>query len=185
MGSPRPVTPPQPQPPTNPISQGLNESELFDHPEPEVEDQRTRIIPGGSIKALPRISDQPTDPRRSAIPREQPSSGSSKGVLVLAAIVALLLGAVGGAFIFRSMQAPPPAQASVVHFSLSSDRPATVWLGKQELGATPLSVFVPSGRHLLELREEEGARRSFEVNLPAGESEAKMVVTLDSLPQLP
>lgn len=180
----RPVTP-APQPPTNPTSQGLNEAELFDHEEPEEAGARTRIIPGGSLRSLPRISEQPTDPRRAAIPREQPQSGSSNGVLILAAVVALLLGAVGGAFIFRSMQTPPPAQASVVRFSLSADRPVAVWLGKQELGTTPVSVFVPSGRHLLELREPEGPRRSLEVNLSPAESEAKMVVTLDSLPQLP
>jgi hypothetical protein len=80
------------------------------------------------------------------------------------------------------MQAPP---ASVVRFSLSSDRPVSVWLGKQELGTTPLQVFVPSGHHLLQLQEEDGPRRSLDVTLPANESEAKMVVTLDSLPQLP
>jgi serine/threonine protein kinase len=188
---PKPVTPP-PQPPTNPNA-GLSASELFDHDDTEDIGVRTRIIPGGSLRSLPKISEQPTDPRRQAVPREtsptMPSErgGSSSGVLILAAVVALLLGAVGGAFIFRSMQAPPPApvQASVVRLSLSSDRPAAVWLGKQELGTTPINVFVPSGRHLLELREAEGPRRSLEVNLPADESEAKMVVTLDSLPQLP
>lgn len=191
--SPRPVTP-QPQPPTNPTGPGLSESELFDHDDTEDVGVRTRIIPGGSLRSLPKISEQPTDPRRQAVPREPPPNvntggggGSSKGVLILAAVVALLLGAVGGAFIFRSMQKPPPAPvaASVVRLSLSSDRPVSVWLGKTELGTTPINVFVPSGRHLLELREEEGPRRSLEVNLPADESEAKMVVTLDSLPQLP
>lgn len=175
----RPATP-APQPPT---SQGLNANELFDHDEMEDAGARTRIIPGGSLRALPRVSEQPTDPRRAAVPR--PEAGRSNGVLILAAIFALLLGAVGGAFIFRTMQAPPPAQASVVHFSLSADRPVSVWLGKQELGTTPVSVFVPSGRHLLELHEEDGARRSLEVNLPADQADAKMVVTLDSLPQLP
>lgn len=184
----RPATPPAPQPPTNPSSQGLNANELFDHEDMEDAGARTRIIPGGSLRALPRVSEQPTDPRRQAVPAAAPRQepGRSNGVLILAAIVALLLGAVGGAFIFRTMQAPPQAQASVVHFSLSADRPVSVWLGKQELGTTPVSVFVPSGRHLLELREEEGgARRSLEVNLPADQAEAKMVVTLDSLPQLP
>ncbi|MDP2271096.1 MAG: serine/threonine-protein kinase [Archangium sp.] len=182
----RPATP-APQPPTNPVSAGLIASELFDHDDAEDVGARTRIIPGGSMRSLPRISEQPTDPRRAAVPREpQPASaGSSKGVLILSAMVVLLLGAVGGAFIFRQMQAPPPAQASVVRLSLSADRPVAVWLGKQELGTTPISVFVPSGRHLLELREEEGPRRSLELNLPADETEAKMVVTLDSLPQLP
>ena len=179
----RPATPPAPQPPTNPSSQGLNANELFDHDDMEDAGARTRSIPGGWLRALPRVSEQPTDPRRAAVPR--PESGRSNGVLILAAIFALLLGAVGGAFIFRTMQAPPPAQASVVHFSLSADRPVSVWLGKQELGTTPVSVFVPSGRHLLELHEEDGARRSLEVNLPADQADAKMVVTLDSLPQLP
>lgn len=180
----RPATP-APQPPTNPVSQGLNANELFDHDDMEEAGARTRIIPGGSLRALPRVSEQPTDPRRQAVPRAEP--GRSNGILILAAVIALLLGAVGGAFIFRSMNAPPPpAVASVVHFSLSADRPVSVWLGKQELGTTPVSVFVPSGRHLLELREEEaGTRRSLEVNLLPDQGEAKMVVTLDSLPQLP
>jgi serine/threonine protein kinase len=180
----RPVTP-APQPPTNPTSQGLSESELFGHDDPDHDDGPvpTRIIPGGSLRSLPRISEQPTDPRRAAIPRE--AQGSSNGVLILAAVVALLLGAVGGAFIFRSMQAPPPVPASVVHVSVSTDRPVSVWLGKQELGNSPVSVFLPSGHHLLELHEPDGPRRSLDVNLPAGEAEAKMVVTLDSLPQLP
>ena len=182
MPSARPVTP-APQPPTNPVSQGLNASELFDHEDPDDGPQPTRIIPGGSLRALPRISEQPTDPRRVALPRQQ--TGSSNGVLILAAVIALLLGAVGGAFIFRGMQAPPPAQASVVHFQLTADRPVSVWLGKQELGTSPVSVFLPSGHHLLELQEPDGARRSLDLNLPAGEAEAKMVVTLDSLPALP
>ena len=187
---PKPVTP-QPQPPTNPTGQGLSASELFDHDDTEDIGVRTRIIPGGSLRSLPKISEQPTDPRRQAVPRETNTTistggGSSSGVLILAAIVALLLGAVGGAFIFRSMQKPPaPAVASVVRLSLTSDRPVSVWLGKTELGTTPINVVVPSGRHLLELREAEGPRRSLEVNLPADESEARMVVTLDSLPQLP
>lgn len=177
----RPATP-APQPPTN---QGLNAKELFDHDDLEEAGARTRIIPPGSLRALPRVSEQPTDPRRAAVPR--PEAGRSNGALFLAAMVALLLGAVGGAFLFRSMNAPPrPVAASVVRFSLSADRPVTVYLGKQELGTTPVSVFVPSGRHLLELREEEaGTRRSLEVNLAADQGEAKMVVTLDSLPQLP
>lgn len=177
---PRPVTP-APQPPTNPVSAGLSAAELFDQDDQEELAVPTRIFPNGSLRSLPRISELPTDPRRAAVPRERPA-GSSRGVLAVAALAVLLLGAVGGAFLFRSMQAAP---ASVVHFSLSSDRPASVWLGKQQLGTTPVSLFVPSGRHLLELREEEGPRRSLEVNLPPNESEAKMVVTLDSLPQLP
>ncbi len=186
----KPATPP-PQPPTNPAAsqQGLSAAQLFDDDD-DHEVVATRIIAGGSLRSLPKISEMPTDPRRAAIPREtdaHPGQGSSRAVLAIAAVIALLLGAVGGAFIFRSMQTPPPPPPSavLVRLTLSADRPATVWLGKQELGATPVTVFVPSGRHLLELREEDGPRRSLEVNLPGTETEARMVVTLDSLPQLP
>lgn len=83
------------------------------------------------------------------------------------------------------MQQQQQPASTIVRLSLSADRPAEVFLGKQSLGTTPVSVFVPSGRHLLELQEEDGPRRSLEVNLPATAPEAKMVVTLDSLPQLP
>jgi len=99
------------------------------------------------------------------------------------ALLILLVGGAGGAFLIKGLQ-PTPSNA-VVRLVLNSDRPATVFLGKQELGITPVSVFVPSGHHVLELREEDGPRRSLDVNLPGTEAEAKLVVTLDSLPQLP
>jgi serine/threonine protein kinase len=193
----KPSTPPQPVKPTTPApqpakpatpppQQGLSAEQLFDEPDEDEVPQRTRIIPGGaSMRALQKISEQPTDPRRAAIPRPQESSGSSRGVVIAVALVTLLLGAVGGAFIFRSMQAQQQPASTIVRLSLASDRPAAVFLGKQELGTTPVTVFVPSGRHLLELREDDGPRRSLEINLPPTEAEAKMVVTLDSLPQLP
>ncbi|HEY1087418.1 MAG TPA: hypothetical protein VGE37_06980, partial [Archangium sp.] len=136
----------------------------------------------------PKVSEVPTDPRRPAAQRPGTSSGTNPAVLILAAVVVLLLGGVGGAFIFRSMQQPaqpPPVAATVVRFSLTADRPVTVFLGKQELGPTPLNVFIPSGKHQLELREADGARRALEVNLPPTEPEAKLIVTLDSLPALP
>ncbi len=190
----RPMPPPQklatppPQPPTNPMAtgQGLSAAQLFDDDDSH-EDARTHIIPNGSVRAQQSVSDLPTDPRRAAIPRSPPpAEGASKALLVIAALGVLLVGALGGAFLFRSMQPPAPAQGStLVRLALSADRPANVWLGKQELGPTPISVFIPTGRHLLELREEDGARRSLDVNLPADQAEAKMVVTLDSLPLLP
>lgn len=183
QSSPRPATPP-PQPPMQP-SQGLDAAQLFDNDDDE--GARTRIIPGGSLRALPRVAELPTDPRRQAVAAPGAPRSTSHGALVAAAVGALLLGGLGGAFLFRSMQQPqpPPVAASVVRFQLSADRPVTVFLGKQELGPTPLSVFIPSGKHSLELREADGPRRALEVNLPAGEPDAKMVVTLDSLPSLP
>lgn len=179
MASAKPATPP-PQ-------QGLDAKQLFDDHDDDAP-VPTRIIPGGSLRALPRVSEVPTDPRRPAAQRNSNSGGTSKTVLAIAAVLALLLGGVGGAFIFRSMQQPaqpPPVAATVVRFSLTADRPVTVFLGKQELGPTPLNVFIPSGKHQLELREADGARRALEVNLPPTEPEAKLIVTLDSLPALP
>ncbi|MFZ5440746.1 MAG: serine/threonine protein kinase [Myxococcota bacterium] len=197
MNKPSLAPEPAPKPATPPPQQGLSAEQLFDEPDEHEPAQRTRIIPNSSMR-LPKISEAPTDPRRTAVPRptqleheeelpEPRNGGSSRGLVIGVALVTLLVGAVGGAFLFRSMQAPPsaPAATTIVRLSLSSDRPAQVWLGKQALGTTPVTVFVPSGRHLLELREEDGPRRSLEVNLSPSESEAKMVVTLDSLPQLP
>lgn len=181
----KPVTP-QPQ-------QGLNASQLFDG-EDDNAPQPTRIIAGASVRAAPKVSEAPTDPRRPAVARESAQSvrrmpvakpaATSKGPLFAAALIALLIGGVGGAFIIKGMQ-PAPAANALVRLSLDTDRPATVFLGKSALGTTPVSVFVPSGRHLLELQEEEGPRRSLQVDLPGTQPEAKMVVTLDSLPSLP
>jgi hypothetical protein len=184
---------PQPQPVTSPAQRemGLSAKELFDDEPPS--EERTRIIPGQSMRGLPRVeqparepslTEQPTDPRRGAVPRQQ-SGGTSNTTLIVAAIIALVLGAVGGAFIIQKMQQPGPAAGALVRLTLSSDRPATVFLGKQELGATPVTVFVPSGKHQLVLQEADGPKRSLEVNLSPSEPDAKMVVTLDSLPQLP
>ncbi|MFT3708657.1 MAG: protein kinase [Archangium sp.] len=182
---------PQPQPVTSPAQRemGLSAKELFDDEPPS--EERTRIIPGQSMRGLPRVdqqkeaalTEQPTDPRRSAVQR--PSQGTSSTTLVIAAIIALILGAVGGALIIQKMQQPPPSAGALVRLTLSTDRPATVWLGKQELGATPITVFVPSGKHELMLHEADGSKRALDVNLLPTEPDAKMVVTLDSLPQLP
>ncbi|MBL8915209.1 MAG: protein kinase [Archangium sp.] len=189
---------PQPQPITSPASRelGLSAKELFDDEPPS--EERTRIIPGQSMRGLPRVdqrveqsppqaplTEQPTDPRRQAIPRQNQGGGTSSTTLIIAAIIALVLGAVGGAFIIQKMQKPTVAPSALVRLSLSTDRPATVFLGKQELGATPITVFIPSGAHELTLQETDGPKRVLDVNLLATEPDAKMVVTLDSLPQLP
>lgn len=180
MTSPRPTTP-QPQ-------AGLKANELFeddDGPQP------TRIIPGGSLRSMPKVSEAPTDPRRPAVPREPPTRApasapqkSSSASLVFAAIIALAIGGVGGAFVIKRMQPAAPT-STLVKLSLDADRPVTVFLGRSQLGTTPVAVFVPSGKHELELQEEDGPRRALQIDLPSGEAETKLVVTLDSLPQLP
>ena len=69
--------------------------------------------------------------------------------------------------------------------SVSSDRPATVFLGEMELGETPVSMLVPLGQHRLEFAEDGGARRMFDVELSGDEAEKKLAVTLDSLAPVP
>lgn len=170
----RPVTPNQPQ-------QRLTAQELFDDVEPQDPGERTRIIPGGSMKNLNKVplTEQPTDPRRGAVKRTEPAS---KVPLVIAAILALVFGAVGGAFIFKSMQ--QQSGASIGRVSISSDRTAEVFLSGHSLGKTPINALVPAGKHSLKLKEDDGTERVIDAEVKPDE-ETKLVVTLDSLKKLP
>ncbi|MGV3622394.1 MAG: serine/threonine protein kinase [Archangium sp.] len=190
MTSTKPATPP-PSAPLVPPPAGLKSNELFDDDEAPA---ATRIIPGSSMRSMSKVTDAPTDPRRAPVARESqqnlrrapapPPPAPSKLPLVLAAVIALVIGGAGGAFVINRMQ-PQPAPSAVVKLMLDTDRPATVYLGKSALGTTPVAAFVPSGKHQLELQEEAGPRRTLQINLAPTEPETKMVVTLDSLPQLP
>lgn len=191
MAPPKPATPP----PSAPLTAGLKSNELFD--DEDEAPQATRIIPGSSMRSMPKVSEAPTDPRRPSIPRESqqnlrrptptpapPPQAASKLPLFFAAVIALVIGGAGGAFVIKRMQ-PTQAPSAMVKLSLDTDRPATVFLGKMTLGTTPVAVFVQSGKHQLELQEASGARRTLQVDLSATEPETKLVVALDSLPQLP
>lgn len=195
MTAPKPATP-SPSAPLIAPPAGLKSNELFDDEEEDAP-QPTRIIAGSSMRSMPKVSEAPTDPRRQSIPRESQQNirrstpppppapaTASKLPLFFAAVIALVVGGAGGAFVIKRMQ-PQQVPSAMVKLSLDTDRPATVWLGKMALGTTPVAVFVQSGKHELELQEESGARRSLQVNLAPTEPETKMVVTLDSLPQLP
>ncbi len=168
------------QPPTPQFPAGLSAAQLFDD---LPENDRTRIIPGGSLRGLPKVADLPTDPRRAAVRRGEPS----RTPLVIAALLALGLGALGGAVLYKGMQQsqPPPTPAVLVRVSIDADRPAELFLGAQALGKLPLTAIIPSGHHVLEVQEEDGSRRKLVMVLGPEQPETKVALTLDSLPPLP
>lgn len=169
----RPVTPQKPQ-------QSLSHADLFS----DMDDvpEKTRIIQG-SKRSLPSVADVPTDPRRTPVKRPG-AQGGSKVPLVIAAIVALALGAVGGALLFKRLAGPSQASTALGRVQVQSDRPADVLFNGQSLGSTPAGAWVPSGRHRLQLKEPDGTVRVVEVDVKPGE-ETNVVVTLDSLEKLP
>jgi PEGA domain len=102
--------------------------------------------------------------------------------MALAAIVALLMGAAGGALIFKLVQhTPPPAMVRVV---IQSDRPADVELEGQVLGRTPVTAVFPVGHHMLQFREDGQPLRGYEIDV-AAQSANTFSVRLDSLAVLP
>lgn len=177
--APAPPAAPPAAPPR--LGGGLGAAELFE----DSGEVQTRIISGS-------LTWQPARSAEVAVPDgllpagsgERASGGSSWVRMAAAALVAGLLGAAGGALMLHSLQ-PPPVLSAVVHLTLTSDRPASVWLGSQALGSTPVSAFVPAGRYIVQLSDEAGPRRSLELNLDPSQSEAKVAVRLDSLPSLP
>jgi hypothetical protein len=172
---------PAPKPSTPPPAPALSADALFSDLGDEPE--KTRIIQG-SRRALPPVSELPTDPRRAAAKR--PGSGGSRAGVFVGAVVALALGAAGGILLFKRMQAPVPKvePTKLGRVSLKSDRPADVLFNGQLLGTTPTTAFVPAGHHSLQLKEPDGTVRLLAVEVKPGE-EANVVVTLDSLEKLP
>lgn len=171
----RPATPNQPQ-------QRLSAQELFDDVQQQDPGERTRIIPGpASVKNLGKVplAEVPTDPRRGAVPRP---TTASRVPLVIAAILALIFGAVGGAFIFKSMQ--QPTAGALGRVSISTDRAAEVFLSGQSLGKTPISAWVPAGTHSLTLKEDDGSVRVVTADVKPND-ETKLVVVLDQLQKVP
>ncbi|MEW5742177.1 MAG: serine/threonine-protein kinase [Myxococcota bacterium] len=173
----RPVTP-KPQ-------QKLSADELFSDMEDAPE--KTRIIQGSRRALAPvsgtqSVSEVPTDPRRAAVKR--PGGGGSRLPLILAAVGALALGAVGGALLIKRLQPSASPVGALGRVSIKSDRPADVFFNGQLLGATPAAAFVPSGQHSLQLKEPDGTTRVLVLDVKPGE-EANVVVTLDSLEKLP
>jgi serine/threonine protein kinase len=147
---------------------------------------RTKVIskpkPASSKNRLLPVNDPGTDPQRPQAARRAASGGGSRVGLIVAAIAALAVGGVGGALVIKQLQ---PARPAFGRLSLAADRTATVFLGGQSLGQTPLSDLVlPAGRLSLELRESNGKKHQLDVTVDGAEPQ-KLDVALDSLRALP
>lgn len=120
-------------------------------------------------------------------------AGSGRSVLlVVGGIVAIGVGAVGGALLYKSFQAEgqrPRSDAAIAQgvgrVSIGTDRPAEVQLDGKPLGKTPVvDVYLPAGATTLRLREPGGQWREVVLNVKKDQLN-KFEVKLDTLPTVP
>jgi hypothetical protein len=173
----KPLTPaPQPARPSTPPPQAsLSEEQLFGDLDPGHD--RTAVL----SRRGQEIQNVATDPARNAAGRREQSSNLP---IVIAALLALVLGAGGGVFLYSRMSQQVVQPAGLGRLSLKSDRPVTVVLMGQALGKTPLESWVPAGTHQLVLKEDDGSSRPFSVTVVTGQV-ADLTVELDKLPRTP
>lgn len=172
----KPSTPsPQPARQGTPPPQNSLSDELFG--DLDEKHERTKVLDGprGSMRRLDAVT---TDPARRPVGRPSPS----RLPVVIAALLALVLGAGGGVFLYATMNKPQGAQLG--RLSLRSDRPVSVVLMGQALGQTPLDSWVPAGTHVLTLKEPDGTSRTLSIEVLPG-SVAEKTVALDELAKLP
>lgn len=171
-------TTPQPQPARQgtPPPQASLSDELFGDLDGKAE--RTRVMQGPRA-SMRNIQTVPTDPSREAIARR---GEPSRAPIVIAALLALVLGAGGGVFLFSRMS--KPEAGGLGRLSVRSDRPVSVMLMGQALGQTPLDSWVPAGHHAFQLKEADGTTRALAIDVVPGQVVVKDVV-LDALPKVP
>ncbi|MBE2252177.1 MAG: protein kinase [Myxococcus sp.] len=188
-GSPgRQVTPvPQPAKPATPSSptkarqgtpppQASLNDELFG--DLDGKEESTRVFEG-QRKSLRELQSVSTDPARRAAGRR---SEPSRAPVVIAALLALILGAGGGVFLYATMK--KPEGGALGRLSLSSDRPVSVVFMGQAIGQTPLVSWVPAGSHTFQLKEADGTVRTVTIEVAPGKL-VEHTVALDSLAKLP
>lgn len=176
----RPTTPP-PQPAkqgTPPPQPNLSAESLFG--DLDEKQDRTKVLTQGPRMSMRQLQNVPTDPSRNAARRNQ----SSSLPIVIAALLALVLGAGGGVFFYARMSAQPQQAGGMGRFSLKTDRPVSVVMMGQALGQTPLESWVPSGNHQVVLKEEDGTSRALSLVIESGKPNS-LDVKLDELPKLP
>lgn len=173
----RPSTPPpQPaKPGTPPPQASLSEESLFG--DLDESGERTRVLQGGRRMPLSSLQTVPTDPARNAVVAR---TGSSQAPAIIAVLLALILGAGGGVFLYSRMT----KQQGFGRLSLKSDRPVTVLLMGKPIGQTPLETVVPAGSFSFELKEEDGTVRLLKLEV-GSDAQVDQTVALDSLPRAP
>jgi serine/threonine protein kinase len=168
---------------------GLSAEDLFGDGEPIPE--RTHIVPNPSAARLKQVPTRAAAPQPQAPARELESDPEidqiiaarnkprSSGALIIAAVAVLVLGGLGGAFLFKSMQGGGLGRV-IIH----ADRPVEVVLEGQALGTTPVTGVFPAGHHRLQFRESGALTRQYELDVKAN-VENLVDVTLDSLDKAP
>jgi serine/threonine protein kinase len=131
------------------------------------------------------------EPEATATGVNDERGGGRTLLLVVGGLVAMAVGAFGGALVYRSFQDDPgkgPVEATpgVGRVSIATDRPAEVQLGGQILGRTPVvDLYLPSGSTILRLREPpNGPWREAVLNVKRDQVN-KFEVKLDALPVVP
>ncbi len=203
---PRP-RPDEPEAHTDPVraAKGLSEAQLFGDI-PDEPEGKTSIVSNPSAPKLPKVAGMagpslkslpmaPSDTGSGVDtltlpPREgTTASGGSKAGLVGIAIAAILVGAVGGAFVFKKMQAKDqsqaPRSAQWGKLTLTATRPVEVFCDGESLGTTPLNdLRLPAGKQTLELLEVDGTKLGLDVDVPPKKT-VKVDAALDTLKKLP
>jgi eukaryotic-like serine/threonine-protein kinase len=173
----RPSTP-APQPArqgTPPPQPGLSADSLFGDLDEAAD--RTKVLTGPKAASMRALQQVPTDPSRRAV-ASQP--GASRLPIVIATLVALVLGAGGGMFAYSRMSQPQ----GIGGLSLKTDRPVTVMMMGQALGQTPLVSWVPAGQHELQLTEPDGTVRVLQITVVTGQVTEKSLA-LDDVARKP
>jgi serine/threonine protein kinase len=173
--------PPKGGPPPPPPATDEPREPLAPVPVPETITDTRPLLPAAP-EADPATAPSLDVARWAAVPApgEAAPSTSASTRLALAAAVALALGGLGGAALFKSTQQPA---GTLVPVSLSTDRVVEVFYGGRSLGPAPLRALFPVGRHVLELGAGDAGLRRFEFE--ASEGANSFDVALDSLQQLP
>lgn len=119
--------------------------------------------------------------------RRRPAKGTSGLGVVLAAVGALAVGAVGGVVIHKSMGGAPTGNTGqgLGRFSLDTDRSAEVQLGPNMVARTPVvDVWMSAGKHTFKVREPNGQWLALDVDVKPDEP-TRVKVNLDTLHPAP
>lgn len=130
------------------------------------------------------VGNRPVTRTEPGAPRRRASKGTSGLGVVMAAIGALAVGAVGGVVIHKSMggggNAANTAQG-LGRLSLDTDRAAEIQLGPNMVARTPVvDVWMSAGKHRFKVREPNGEWLALEIDVKP-DVPTRLKVALDTL----
>jgi serine/threonine protein kinase len=141
-----------------------------------------------SVTGTSPASPRPVLRTEPGVPRRRSSKGTSGFGVVMAAVGALAVGAIGGVVIHKSMggggNAGNTAQG-LGRLSLDTDRTAEVQLGPNMIARTPVvDVWMSAGKHQFKVREPNGQWLALDVDVKP-DVPTKLKVSLDTLKPVP